>query len=262
MTTEVFIIESFCRADDEKLDLPTYSQANLYFSEVVTLALLSVLKRVGVRPFYLRLNWDFGYLFLRLPEQARLYRLFSSHRYFTERFMAEPFLFGIVDSSGIELMSPRREGRSRQPIGKKGKSSTHWIVGGKLCFLINHSGLVVHGARATANAHDGSGFQELIDHVADQVAVFAGDGFAKRGWYPVNLKVCKRGDWNGRMIVETLLSMPAVVCHFKKLTHRVWTYFESRLARTMALFNILVQWHGLEPDKHGFVHLPNAEFSL
>jgi hypothetical protein len=36
----------------------------------------------------------------------------------------------------------------------------------------------------------------------------------------------------------------------------------ARLAFTIALFNILVQWHGLQPDEIGFVHLSIAEFSL
>ena len=48
----------------------------------------------------------------------------------------------------------------------------------------------------------------------------------------------------------------------KKVAHRIWDYFESRLAYTMALFNILVQWHGLEPDEDGYVRLSIAEFSL
>jgi hypothetical protein len=30
----------------------------------------------------------------------------------------------------------------------------------------------------------------------------------------------------------------------------------------MALFNLLAQWHGLQPDENGFVHLSIAEFSL
>jgi hypothetical protein len=30
----------------------------------------------------------------------------------------------------------------------------------------------------------------------------------------------------------------------------------------MAAFNLLVQWYGLRPDEHGFVHLSIAEFSL
>ena len=64
------------------------------------------------------------------------------------------------------------------------------------------------------------------------------------------------------MVIETILSMLTTVCHFKKVAHRIWDYFESRLAYTMALFNILVQWHGLEPDEDGYVRLSIAEFSL
>ena len=46
------------------------------------------------------------------------------------------------------------------------------------------------------------------------------------------------------MLVETVLSMLTLVCHFKKVMHRVWAYFQARLAFTMAAFNVLVQWHG------------------
>jgi len=42
----------------------------------------------------------------------------------------------------------------------------------------------------------------------------------------------------------------------------VWAYFAARLAFTMAAFNIVAQWHGLEFDDDGFVHLSIAEFSL
>ena len=66
----------------------------------------------------------------------------------------------------------------------------------------------------------------------------------KRG-IPTNLKVCRRGTWNERMIVEQDLSMLTQVCHFKKQSHRAWGYLRARLAFTMALFNILVLWDGL-----------------
>ena len=36
------------------------------------------------------------------------------------------------------------------------------------------------------------------------------------------------------MLVETVLSMLTLVCHFKKVMHRVWAYFHARLAFTMA----------------------------
>ena len=64
------------------------------------------------------------------------------------------------------------------------------------------------------------------------------------------------------MMVETVLSMLTLCNHFKKVMHREWQYFQMRLAYTMAAFNLLVQWHGLEPDDEGIVHLSIAEFSL
>ena len=64
------------------------------------------------------------------------------------------------------------------------------------------------------------------------------------------------------MLVETVLSMLTLVCHFKQVMHRVWEYFHARLAFTMALFNVLVQGHGLRPNTSGFVPLSIAEFSL
>ena len=56
--------------------------------------------------------------------------------------------------------------------------------------------------------------------------------------------------------------MLTLVCHFKKVMHRVWAYFHARLAFTMAAFNVLVQWYGLRPNMSGVVPLSIAEFSL
>ncbi len=69
-------------------------------------------------------------LFPTLPERTRLFRLFNTHLKWIDRFMAEPSLIGVVDSYGIELIHPRREGRSPKQIGKKGLSNKRWIVGG------------------------------------------------------------------------------------------------------------------------------------
>lgn len=79
---------------------------------------------------------------------------------------------------------------------------------------------------------------------------------------PHNLKLCRRGEWEDRILVETVLSMLTLVCHFKKVMHRVWTSFHARLAFTMAACNVLVQWYGLVPTASGFVPLSIAEFSL
>jgi hypothetical protein len=38
-------------------------------------------------------------------------------------------------------------------MGKKGKSNRRWIVGGKLCLVLNHLGVVMAWDYATANIH-------------------------------------------------------------------------------------------------------------
>ena len=262
MPIEDFIIELFCQVDDKMLNATKHSQATLFPSEVVTLALLFALKGRGNRAFYRWLINNWLHFFPQLPHRTRLFRLFNSHRHRVDCFMADPSLIGVIDSYGIELIHPRREGRSSKQIGKKGLSNQRWIVGGKLCLLLNHLGLVVGWDVDTANVYDGSAFQHLVEAVAEDMLVFADPHFAKSGWHPPNLKVCAKGTWNDRMMIETVLSMLTVVCHFKKVGHRVWDYFKSRVGYTMALFNILVQWHGLRPADDGFVHLSIAEFSL
>ena len=261
MSTEDFITELFCRIDDQMGDVAKHSQANLYPSEVVTLGFLFALKGGSERAFYRWLKRDWARLFPGLPDRTRLFRLFKVHHAWTDRFLAEPTILGVADSYGIELLHPMREGRSQKRIGKKGKSNHRWIVGGKLAFVLNKFGLVTAWDCATANVHDGT-FRPLVAQFADVMIVLTDTGFHKKVGDPANMKVCPRGTWNVRMVVETVLSMLTTVCHFKKIGHRVWEYFRARLAFTMAAFNILVQWHGLEPDKNGFIALSIAEFSL
>jgi len=92
--------------------------------------------------------------------------------------------------------------------------------------------------------------------------ILSDTGFHAAEGDPANLKLCQRGEWQDRMLVETVLSMLPLVCHFKKAMYRVWAYFQARLAFTMAAFNVLVQWYGLLPNASGFVPLSMAEFSL
>lgn len=262
MTTEDFIINLFCRVDDQMADAQKHSQAHLYPSEVVTIAILFALKGVGNRAFYRWLVRDYRSLFPHLPSRTRLFRLFNTHRHWTKRFMAGSSLLGLIDTYGIELLHPRREGRSAGQIGKKGLSNRRWIVGGKLCFVLNHLGLIVDWQVDTANVYDGSAFQEIAERNATRMVLFSDEGFVKQDWHPENVRICQRGEWSTRMIVETVLSMLTLVCHFKKLMHRGWAYFKSRLAYTMAMFNLLVQWDGIQVDENGCVHFSLAPFSL
>ena len=265
MTTVDFITELYCRIADRLTQVGKerkHPQAKLYPSEVVTLGVLYSLKGSGQRAFWRWLTRDYRPLFPHLPDRTRLFRLFNSHRALFALFMAEPSLLGVIDSYGIELLHPRREGRSAKQISKKGKSNWRWIVGGKLCFVLNHLGQIVAWECDTANVYDGTAFQHLVDRFQDEMLLFSDTGFDKVDWQPTNLRCCRRGEWNVRMVVETVLSMLIYVCHFKHMAHKSWAYFRSHLAYSMALFNLLVAWHGLEPDYPGFVHLSIAAFSL
>lgn len=279
MSTTDFITELFCRVDDTMLDEAKHSQGKLYPSEVVTLALLFCLKGGSNRAFYRWAERDLRPLFPALPERTRLLRLFAAHREWAQRFLAAPTVLGLADTYGIELIHPRRAGRSPRQIGRFGISNHMWICGGKLCFVLNKWGLVVGWDCATANVYDTT-FHPLISKFEQEMVVIADHGFysaagtpgygkrRRRVWAepneanPSNLKICKTREWGSRMIVESVLSMLTRVCQFKKVGHRVWSYFQARLGYTMALFNVLAQWDGLQPDEHGRVHLSIAPFSL
>jgi len=261
MTTEDFITELFCKVHDQMRDLPKHSQANLWPSEVTTIGLLQAIKGVGNRAFYRWLDQNHRDMFPGLPDRTRLFRLLRSHQDWCNAFLAPPSLLGVIDSYGVELIHPTREGRSPSQLGKKGKSNYRWIVGGKLCLLLNHLGLVTAWDCATANVSD-THFQPLVSQFEDQMVVLADLGFHAKGGDPPNLKLCRRGQWNQRMLVETVLSMLTQVWHLKKVAHRVWDYFRARLAFTMAAFNLVVRWRGLKPDDQGFVHLSIADVTL
>ena len=109
MTIEDFTTELFCRVDD-KLSQDgknrKHSQAKLYPSEVVTIAMLFALKGVSNRAFYRWIANNFNHLFPRLPHRTRLIRLFDG-QHLIDVFMAEPSLIGVIDTYGIELIHPR-----------------------------------------------------------------------------------------------------------------------------------------------------------
>lgn len=262
ISTRDFILTLFVLVDDQIPDYHKHPQAKLYPSEVVTLALLYALTGKGQLAFWRWLTRDYRDLFPNLPDRTRLFRLFNSHRKWIDRFLAEPTLLGIIDSYGIELIHPRRARRTDGQLGRSGKSNHRWIVGGKLCFILNQLGLIVDWAVDTANVYDGSAFQELVDQFEEQTIIFADTGFNKKDWTPDNLKICQRGQANFRMLIETVLSMLTNLCDFKHLRHRAWEYFETKVGFTMALFNILAQGSGLQPDEQGFIPLSIAEFSL
>src|SRR3989475_8243136 len=252
MTPLDFITALFYEVDEQIHAVPKHPDARLWPSEVVTLGLLHALKGVGNRAFYRWVTRDYRALLARTPRGTRLCRLFMTHQDWTQAFLASPTVLGVIDTYGIELIHPIREGRSPRQIGCKGLSNHRWIVGGKLCLVLNQYGLVVAWDCATAHVADNT-FQGLIRQFEDQMIILSDSAFHAAAGDPTNLKLCPRGAWEDRILVETVLSMLTLVCHLKKVMHRVWAYFQARLAFTMAAFNVLVQWHGFQPPAPGFV---------
>jgi len=188
-------------------------------------------------------------------------RLFRTHQDWTQVFLAAPTVLGVIDTSGIELIHPMREGRSPQQIGRTGLSNHRGIVGGNLCLLLNQWGLIVAWACATAHVAENT-LQWLSRPCEEQMIVLSDTAFHAAEGDPTHLTRWQRGEWPDRLLVETVRSMLTFVCHFKRVMHRVWAYFQARLACPMAAFHVVVQWHGFQPYTSGFVPLSIAAFGL
>ncbi|RYZ83682.1 MAG: hypothetical protein EOP06_19490 [Proteobacteria bacterium] len=170
-----------------------------------------------------------------------------------------------MDSFGVELIHPRREGRSDKQIGKKGLSNGRWIVGTKFCALINQFGQISDWDYESANVCDNTFNAIMIENHSQETGVYSDGGFrrsAKRGGNPSNLVICEQGKHNERMLVETVFSLLTGVLHLKRLFQRAQEYLEARLGFAVAIYNLLVTWNGLQIDKAGRTKLSIAEFAL
>jgi hypothetical protein len=238
MAMDDIIIHLFCIVADRLKDVKAHRNANLSPSEIVTLGVLSALKGHGYRAFYRWLSNNFRHFFPALPDQSRLHRLLADYSDLSDRFLAEPSFFTVIDSYGIELIHPRREGRSPHQIGKKGLSNKRWIVGIKLVPLLNNRGEIVNWNWGTANTHDQQ-FRSLATLFEGETITLGDSGFAQKDAPPANLKLCPRGSWNDRMTIETTNSLFTTLWHAKKLTQRTRKHIEARLAYLVALVNLL-----------------------
>src|SRR5919109_3320236 len=119
MPTDEIIIRLLCMVDDELSLVNKRSDAHLYASEIVTIGLLFSLKGGRFRAFYRWLAANYRAFFPKLPERTRLQRLLRDYAEYALDFLADPTFFTVVDTYGIELIHPRREGRSPQQLGKK-----------------------------------------------------------------------------------------------------------------------------------------------
>jgi len=261
MTTEDIIIHIFCHVDDHLPDVSRVPQTHLYPSEIVTVGILFALKGGHFRAFYRWLKRDFAALFAGLPHRTNLQRLLKTHQHLCDALLEDASVFTVVDSYPIELLFPIREGRSKRQIGKKNKDKGRWSIGIKLCWIVNTFGRVVGWRWQPMNQSD-QDFHPLVETLKDESIVLSDFGFRCKAGIPANLKLCAKGTWNERMVIETIFSMLTVVCQAKKMHHRLEAYLNARLAYLAAMFNVLVAlFHQLHPEADKF-QLSIAEFSL
>jgi len=263
MTTEDIILHIFCLVATTMPEIQRHSQAKLYPSELVTIGILFALKGGYFRAFYRWLNRDYGTWFGdgTLPERTRLQRLLKTHQDWCDGLLADPSFFTVIDSYPIELLFPIREGRSEQQIGKKGRDKGRWSIGIKFCLLLNDVCRIVNWDWSTMNVND-KHFHSIVEPYVGQTIVLADFGFRDKEGVPENMKICKKGTWNDRMCVETVLSMLTIVCDLKRIRHRLSEYVQARLSYVVAMFNVLLNlFHKLHPDADPF-KMSIAEFSL
>jgi hypothetical protein len=260
MTTEDIIILIFCAVDDGLGVIAKERNARLYASEVVTIGVLFALKGGHLRAFYRWLKRDYDGLFGGLPDRTALLRQLRTHEYQADQLLAEPSVLNVIDSFPIELLFPIREGRSAGQIGTKNRDKGRWSIGLKVSWVLNRLGQVVAWHWLPMN-HPDQDFLPLLNLLKQDGVVLADLGFRCKAGMPDNLKLCLKGTWNERMLIETTFSLLTVVCHAKRMFHRTVQHLQARLSYTAAMFNVLLalgrQLHPDDPFRTSI-----AEFSL
>ena len=261
MTTEDIIIHIFYNVDNGVGQVAKDPIAKLYPSEVVTIGILFALKGGHFRAFYRWLKRDYDKLFGGLPDRTNLMRQLCEYQHSTDLLLEQPSVLNVVDSYPMELIFPIRAGRSKKQFGAKSKDKGRWSVGVKLCWILNSFGQVCGWIWDKLNCPDKS-FLDFFEEYDQQAILLADWGFPCAQGVPDNVKVCKKGTWNDRMVVETSFSLLTVVCKAKQIHHRVEAFIEARLAYTLAMFNIYLKlFHFLHPEESVF-KMSIAEFSL
>ncbi|MDX1931069.1 MAG: hypothetical protein SFU56_00540 [Capsulimonadales bacterium] len=241
-----FVLHLFVTVDDALAQNRNKDpRAHLWPSEIVTLGILYAIKGRSQTAFWRWAKANLTDFFPRLPDRTRLFRLLTKYQALADAFMATDAPLGFTDSFGIELIHPRREGRSKRQIGKKVKSNHRWIVGIKYAALVNARGRICDWDAEGANTYDGDFQRQWRYWEGICSPLYADSGFhrgTKRGGDLAFLVICKRGENNLRMLIESLFSVLVTVLHLKKVSNRTWPSLEARLTFVSAAYNLLLLW--------------------
>lgn len=233
---DYIVIGLYCAISDKLGEQDKrHKQGKLFLSEILLCGVLFALKGGSFRQFYI---WLKRRNLFCLPERTRLERLLITHHGKCNAFLADPTLFNVMDSYGVEVIHPIRENRSKQSqsVSKKGKSNHRWIVGRKINVAINGKLSIVKVDHASANVHDNN-FNDQFSKI--EGIILTDFGFRQKEGTPENFKLCKRGTWGERMGVEQLFSLWTRVCGMKHSFHRTVEGFAAKALFLCALTNLI-----------------------
>lgn len=253
MFNEHFMILLFWMVDEQTGDLLQHPQAKLHPSEIVTLALLKRLKGQAYRRYLVWLK-NTG-LFPSLPDYSRLCRLFHHYRHAIEVISRQigQWDWAVTDSMLCEAIHPIREGRKTRWVGKN-KSKGRWMVGIKVVVVVSPQGDILSWKMDTANVHD-KHFAWMVEEFT--VKVLADKGFHAQEGDPGNLKICKRGEQNERMVVESVFSLCKRLLGLNTIIAKSLQGFRLAVASIFALFNTLLEMNrrlGLFSQRPSIAH--------
>lgn len=253
MHIELFIILLFCMVDEHTGELRQHGNAKLHPSEIVTLALLKRMTGKAYRRFLVWLNWT-G-LFPNLPDYSNLCKMFHQYKEVIDVFSRQfgNWDWAVMDSVLCEAIHPIREGRGTNWVGKN-KSKGRWMVGIRVVAIVSPKGDILDWQMDTANVHD-KYFAWMVESF--EVKVLSDTGFHAKEGDPDNLKICKKGEQNERMVVESVFSLCKRLLGLNNIVAKTFVGFELAVSSIFALFNLLLQMNrelGLYCERPAIAH--------
>jgi Transposase DDE domain len=148
------VTELFCRVDDRLGPLPRHQGEKLPLRELVTMSMLLAWKGGSTHASHRWIANNLTRLFPNVPERTRRFRRLANRWELAPRLLAEPTVAAILDTSGVETIHPRRDGRTEHRIGRKGISNHRWFVGANVALVVNQRGEVIAWSVIPDNVHD------------------------------------------------------------------------------------------------------------
>ncbi len=183
-----------------------------------------------------------------LSERSRFQRLRAPYHNWCDARLTDPTFCAVSDSYPIDRLVPIRHGRRPRDLGNNGRGTGRWRVGIARCWPASDRRRIVAWDWDAMNASD-TRRNRMVAPVIGATMALANDGCRDQHGVPENMQACKHGARNGRVCVETALSMVAVIGDVTRIRRRLAASVQARLAFVAAMFNTRMDvFHTIHPD--------------